>query len=265
MPHTLDISVVSHGHGDVVLHSLQSLTIVLGEHKETARIFLTLNVPEPVLEQAVMARMWPFKLELIRNKVSQGFGANHNQAFSIAQQSGGGKWFAVVNPDIVWSPDATAFWSALETEVVDERMGLVCPQQVDRHGNMQDYARPRITILQLLHRLGNRVLKWPRSAELHSVESADWVNGACMIFRSSVFAQLGGFDERYYMYCEDLDICLRLQLAGWKMSGVDYAVVHDAQRNTRRSLRHLYWHVSGLLRLWISRAYWRHLLLCNTD
>lgn len=89
-----------------------------------------------------------------------------------------------------------------------------------------------------------------------SVEQADWVNGACLFFRSEAFSELKGFDERYFMYCEDTDICLRLQLAGWSMQGADWAVMHDARRNTGRSLRHLGWHLRSLWRLWASDSFW---------
>ena len=83
-----------------------------------------------------------------------------------------------------------------------------------------------------------------------------------MAFNSAVFRSLGGFDERYYMYCEDVDICLRLQLAGFGLSPANATVVHHAQRQTTKSLRHLAWHVRSLLRLWNSPTYkaYQHLL-----
>ena len=76
-----------------------------------------------------------------------------------------------------------------------------------------------------------------------------------MAFRADVFAGLGGFDERYFMYCEDVDICLRAQLAGYRLERADAKVVHHTQRRTLKSLRHLTWHVRSLLRLWRSPAY----------
>jgi len=57
------------------------------------------------------------------------------------------------------------------------------------------------------------------------------------------------------MYCEDVDLCLRLRLAGWALVRVPVKVVHAGQRNSRRKWRHLRWHVVSLLRLWRSPAY----------
>ena len=52
-----------------------------------------------------------------------------------------------------------------------------------------------------------------------------------MLWRTSSFRALGGFDERYFLYCEDVDICLRLQLSGQHFTIVEEArVIHDARR-----------------------------------
>jgi GT2 family glycosyltransferase len=79
-----------------------------------------------------------------------------------------------------------------------------------------------------------------------------------MVWRAPVFAALGGFDERYYLYGEDVDICLRLQLAGYTMAAAPVALVHLAQRQTGRSWQHLAWHVSSLAKLWTSASFWHY-------
>jgi len=82
-----------------------------------------------------------------------------------------------------------------------------------------------------------------------------------MLFRSTAYAQVGGFDERYFMYGEDFDICARMQLAGWKLQvGENLLARHEAQRASHADTRHLYWHVSSLLKLWGSATFWRYLV-----
>jgi hypothetical protein len=75
----------------------------------------------------------------------------------------------------------------------------------------------------------------------------EWVAGMFMLFRREAFARLGGFDEGFFLYYEDVDICVR----AWRQSlpvlvcpGV--AVVHDARRDSHRSLRHLRWHLASI-------------------
>ena len=90
----------------------------------------------------------------------------------------------------------------------------------------------------------------------------DWVTGACMMVRREVFESLGGFDERFFMYWEDSDLCLRALKAGWKTMYEPRAeVLHFTGRASRhapvrslvafhRSVFHHYWkHASWMARL----------------
>ena len=78
---------------------------------------------------------------------------------------------------------------------------------------------------------------------------AEWVGGMFMLFSSSAYAQIAGFDERYFMYVEDVDVCTRLWNAGLKVMACPCAVViHEARRASRRSWGHLRWHITSLLR-----------------
>ena len=64
---------------------------------------------------------------------------------------------------------------------------------------------------------------------------ADWVSGACMMVRRTAFVSLGGFDESYFMYAEDVDLCWRARRAGWEVLYEPSAVVVHAQGvSTRR-------------------------------
>lgn len=264
----IDISIVSHRHGGMVLGCLERLQVSLGALAGACRVWVTLNLPEPNLESALARRAWSFEIKLLRNASPLGFGANHNQAFTqsrAAQEStssaDAGRWFLVMNPDIEWPADAQSFWQSLLVQ--DERtsrVGLLCPTQVDVLGHRQDYTRALLTPWSLALRTLRRVLGLSPSGVAASVESADWVNGACMVLRTQAFASLGGFDERYFMYCEDCDICLRLQLAGWQIRSAPVSVVHDAQRATGRRLRHLAWHLGSLVKMWVSAAFWRFIL-----
>ena len=70
---SIDISLVSHGHGSLVMQALESLAASLDGSGVAVRVLLTLNVPEPHLEQMVHNKTWPFSLQLIQNSVPFGF------------------------------------------------------------------------------------------------------------------------------------------------------------------------------------------------
>lgn len=263
MPATVFVSLVSHGHGALVLDALRALAATVDGAGITLRVLLTLNLPEPVLQTEVQACNWPFEIVLIHNPSPMGFGANHNQAFARCGESPE-EWFVVMNPDIFWPAQAVDFWRNLASGVWADA-GLMCPAQVEPDGRPQDFARLVMTPWGIAWRVLRKVLGAPASGVATSVEQADWVNGACMVWRAEAFSALGGFDERYFMYCEDTDICLRLQLAGWRMRSAPVTVVHDARRQTGRNWRHLRWHMTSMWRLWCSAAFWRYVFRAQAD
>jgi hypothetical protein len=84
----------------------------------------------------------------------------------------------------------------------------------------------------------------------------DWVAGMFMLFAKKTFERLNGFNERYFLYYEDVDICARLNLAGLKvMVNPAARVVHYAQHSSHRSLKYLRWHISSLYRFLTSHEY----------
>jgi GT2 family glycosyltransferase len=89
----------------------------------------------------------------------------------------------------------------------------------------------------------------------------DWVAGMFMVFPHEVFAALGGFNERYFLYYEDVNLCARLMLAGKRVALCPSAsAIHDARRQSLRSLRYLRWHLSSMMRyflFWAGHLAWR--------
>ncbi|AFU44357.1 glycosyl transferase family protein [Acidovorax sp. KKS102] len=260
---SVTLSVVSHGHGEQVLEMLQSfIRSGLLQHWQV-QVIVTLNIHEPSLHAALQVQQWPFPLEVVENAEPKGFGANHNQASRRAL----GDWFCVVNPDIQWCTAVAPHRAsgrlqaalALPAMANGKPVGLYCPEQVTAEGIRQDYARTLPTPWVLAARWAARQRN---TGQLRGVApgvgQAHWVNGACLLVPLHTYLQLGGFDERYFMYCEDVDFCLRLQLQGYLLAAMPLAVVHAAQRNTRRQRQHLYWHLRSLLRLWCSPTFWRY-------
>ena len=213
-----------------------------------AQVVLTVNAPrlDSGINYADAILAGRLNLKLIHNAAPMGFGANHNQAFVHCASP----FFCVMNPDIEL-PDAQATVQALLDAMASARAGLAYPIQTDTRGAELDFARELVTPTSLLkrHTFANRFTR------ADAIAPVDWVSGALIVFKTSVYAQLRGFDERYFLYCEDVDICMRIQMAGYTMERSSAVVVHDTQRRTLKRMRHLAWHVRSLLRLWTSGAY----------
>lgn len=244
-PRCATLSVVSHGHGGEVLQLLGDIAAHSADAVE--EVIVTLNLPEPELAAALASRPWPFRVRVLPNPQAQGYGANHNAAFAQCRTP----YFGVLNPDIRFGADPFA---ALLQRLQDERVGCAYPLQACGADAPRDPARDLPTPGALLRR-------HLRPGSDRQPRSPDWVNGAFMVFRAPVFARLNGFDTGYFMYCEDVDICLRLQELGLVLEAAPEVVVtHRAAHASRRRVRHLAWHLRSLWRLWGSAVYRRRLV-----
>ncbi len=241
----LSVSIVSHSQGALVAELLGDLaTYCSGTPME---VLLTLNLPETL--PCDLSR-FPFPVVLINNAKPLGFGANHNQAFERST----GESFCVLNPDIRLAHDP---FPAMRTALAEPGVGLVAPRVLNPEGLPEDSARPfpspMIILLKALHLGEGR----PCVVGTHTLYP-DWVAGMCMLLRSVQFRKLGGFDTRYFLYYEDVDLCARLRLSGLQVALTPAArVTHAAQRASHRKLRYLLWHVSSFLRFSFSPVYWK--------
>lgn len=236
--HQLVVSIVSHGHAPMVLELLTDLAHECLANPLVGRVVVTLNIPEP----SPPLVGWPYRLELIRNKKPRGFGANHNSALAAASEA----YVCVLNPDVRLR-SGVGVLGGLVNAATRDSVGLAYPIQIDESGAVQDFERALPTPWGLL-------LRHVSSPKLTRVE---WVNAACLVARREVWMQLSGFDERYFMYCEDVDLSLRVRLAGLTLARVGAEVVHSGQRASRKSPRHLWWHIVSLFRLWGSPVFYR--------
>ena len=245
------VSIVSHGHNE----SVKKLAYQISKIESNTIAYLTVTSNMPSLDTFNLVsdfKISSLKFLLLENPHPLGFGANHNQAFKYCNT----EYFCVLNPDIALTQDP--FAEILQT-LNDPQVGCAYPMQIRSDGSALDSERELASPWSIVKRhlpfIGQRLRLQVTQAQAQGNKPVHWVNGACMVFRSDVFRQLGGFDERYFMYGEDVDICLRLQLAGYKLARADATVVHDTQRRTLRDMRHFAWHVRSLLRLWGSDAY----------
>lgn len=229
------VSVVSHGHQALVQNLLNDLAQFSAA--TVTRVVLTLNQPEAAPQAPPQG--WPFELQIVHNARPLGYGTNHNRALAGATEP----FVCVLNPDVRWvggDPLGGMVGAAAQPGV-----GCAYPAQYDGVGNRQDSERALPTPRALWRRrvLGRRETR------------VDWVNAACLVLPQPVWQQLAGFDEAYFLYCEDVDLCLRLRLAGLALVRAPVQVVHAGQRASHRRWVHLRWHVQSLLRLWRSPVY----------
>lgn len=236
-PGLISVSIVSHGQEMLVEKLLENLQSKL--KCTNFEVLLTFNIPP---KKNLDFSVYSFPLLLIENLVPKGFGTNHNAAFKKAH----GEFFCVLNPDILFIDDP---FSMLCNRLNIPEVGMVAPKIIDPEGILQDSAREYPSPLRILKRVLNR----GKNQNVFLESEIDWVAGMFMLFKSDVYNRLCGFDERYFMYCEDADICFRLKECSYKLVYInEVSVIHDAQRTSHKELKYVFWHAKSLIRFFIS-------------
>jgi len=242
----ISISLVSHGQGQLVRQILNDLTRIIKPVE--FEVILTKNIPESL---NLSLDEFPYNIRLIENSRPKGFGANHNAAFKYAR----GQWFCVMNPDIRINDNP---FPSLLSCLKEENVAVVGPEVVSPGGDIEDSARRFPTPLGLLAKgLGLNDGRY-KTFDVKGALSIDWLAGMFMLFRAEDFRGVGGFDEGFFLYYEDVDICARLWTSGRRVQICTNAqVVHDAQRKSHRNLRYLRWHIASIARY--LRKHWLRL------
>lgn len=181
------------------------------------------------------------RLSIVRNIKNIGFGPAANQAAAISE----GRWLLVLNPDCLVEPDTIEKLCSIAQS--QPQAGIVGVRIVDRDGHPATSNRRRDpTLRRALMRLSGLARlerRWPSLAgidmpdqpQVLAVERVDAVSGACLFMRREVFAAIGGFDEGYFLHCEDLDLCRRVRDAGYEVGYAHSIVlVHEQGSSSHR-------------------------------
>ncbi|MEO1367438.1 MAG: glycosyltransferase family 2 protein, partial [Acidobacteriota bacterium] len=159
-------------------------------------------------------------IRLLKLGENLGFGAANNRAVEIARADR----LLLINSD-AW-PRPGALHALLARLDADPRLGLVAPRLAYPDGRPQFHWAPTTSVLgEALQMARNRVERFHLTHRLRP--GAGWYTAACVLLRRRAFEDVGGFDEGYFLYFEDVDLCLRLRAAGWELADAPAAsVVH---------------------------------------
>jgi GT2 family glycosyltransferase len=157
-------------------------------------------------------------VKLIASPDNLGFAAGNNQAARAAK----GRYLLLLNPDAF--PAEGALRQALEMLDQTPDVGLAGGELIGADGSRQPSARMFPTLRDEFFTLSGLAARYPHSALLARLDRrwanpdenavVDWIPGAFVFIPSAVFAQMGGFDERFFMYYEEVDLCRRMQQLG---------------------------------------------------
>lgn len=246
----------------VSYNSAEDLPVCLGSLAEQDGVDVAVTVVDNASVDASAEVARDLGARVMVNRGNRGFAAAVNQGL----KDGSSPWVLIINPDARLSESGVR--AMLEAAAGGHRVGCVGPRTTDLVGTAYPSARAFPGVFTAV---GHGVLGklWPGNPATRryhadrvvgsSATEVDWVSGCCMLLPREAWEQVGGFDERYFMYVEDMDLCFRLSRRGWRTVFEPGAtVVHAGGRSSRRRpLRSIYHHHRGAIRFyWRSAAPW---------
>jgi N-acetylglucosaminyl-diphospho-decaprenol L-rhamnosyltransferase len=256
----MDVSfiVVSWNVGDLLRRCLNSIE----RERETVKSNLTTHghslFTEVIVVDNASADGTPEMLtaefpdvRLIANAKNVGFTRGNNQALALAQ----GRYLFLLNPDTELRPGALG--TLVDYMDAHPDVGIAGPQLCSSDGSRQS-SRRRFPTLATAFLESTPLQRWfPRSRVLSryymldtpddQTQEVDWVTGAALFVRRALYEQVGGLDEGFFMYSEELDWCDRAKRAGWRIVYLPSAqVVHHEGKSSEQVLaqRDIYFHSS---------------------
>ena len=242
-PICISLSIVSHAQGKLIEDLFKSLRPFL-DKRFNYEIILTINISE---DEGFLKVFSGYPLSIIRNTHPKGYGENHNSAFKVSS----GDFFVVMNPDLVFTSHV---FDCLIEALQDLRVGVCAPLVLNNDGEIQDSARKYPTIRRLFKRFFDRLLIQKTINEVdykfsQNSLTVEWIAGMFMVFRREIYSKVQGFDERYFMYMEDADICRRLNELGYIVLFVPkVSLIHNARHASRKLTKYKVWHFRSAVR-----------------
>ncbi len=177
-----------------------------------------------------------------------GFGGGHNYVLPMLDS----KYHAIVNPDILLTEDS---FCVLLSFLESSGAGMAVPRLLDAQGNLQAAYRRDLTVFDMAVRMFFPS-HFQKRQRYHTMQDMDYgkpfkvpfAQGSFLVMRTELFRELGGFDERYFMYMEDADLCKRVNKVSSLWYCPDTAVIHKWERGSHKDMRLLKFHVASMFR-----------------
>ncbi len=189
-------------------------------------------------------------VEYISNSTNIGFGRAHNSVLEkIANSS---EYHLVLNPDVEFKPEVLP--NLIERLKKEQSVDLISPRVVYPNGELQYTCRMHPTCIHLINRrLGffekKRFHREYRDKDLTKILYPDFIHGCFLLFKTESFINLKGFDERYFLYMEDADICRKIdETGGKKVYYPEEEVTHIYRKGSNKRIGLFFTHIVSAIK-----------------
>ena len=217
------------------------------------KLFLIDNTPKNIFKN----KFYNEQIEYISSDDNIGFGAGHNKI--IHKIKGLSKFHLILNPDVIFKPAVlTNLIIQLEK---DENLFMIAPKVLFPNGMHQYSCRRYPSVLELFVRrsfLLKRIFKFTifkgtyRDKNLNEPFFAEYITGCFHLYKTNDFLALNGFDERYFLYMEDVDICKKIDKLGKKkLYFPQEEIIHVLKQGSSKSIKLFIIHASSAIKYFL--------------
>ena len=192
-------------------------------------------------------------VEYIYSNKNLGFGKGHNSI--LHKLTSENKYHLILNPDVRFHPEI------LEKLVIkmesNESFSMIDPRVLNSNNELLYTARRYPSLFELIFRFLGIFKKFTIRGEYKNQNhkqsfSPDFVQGSFMLFKTEDLLRLEGFDERYFMYMEDVDICRKIDLSGKrKLYFPATEIIHTHRKGSSKEFRLFFIHISSIIKYFI--------------
>lgn len=197
-------------------------------------------------------------IEYIFNGKNVGFAKANNVVLERIKNLS--NYHLILNPDVVFSSEVIP--NLITKSTSEKDVALITPKVEFTDGSHQysvrKYPKPLDLIFRRLNLNKSRVLDGEyRNQDLSKAFNPECISGCFMLFKTEDFTAIKGFDERYFLYLEDFDICKKVDVLGKKkLYFPQEKITHVAQFGSAKKLRLLIYHISSAIK-YFNKWGWR--------
>ena len=210
------------------------------------KLYIIDNSPSNVFKNKIQND----SVEYIYSDKNIGFGKGHNSI--LPKLTIENKYHLILNPDVSFDPEI------LEKLVLkmesSESLSMIAPRVLNTNNELLHTARRYPSLFELIFRFLGVFKKFTTTGEYKNQNhkksfSPDFVQGSFMLFKTEDLLRLNGFDNRFFMYMEDVDICKRIdQLGKKKLFYPKVEIIHTHRKGSSKSIKLFIIHISSIIK-----------------
>ena len=247
--HKLAIAIVSHHQEMLVLDLLKSLEVYQPDFD-----FEILILENTEFFPEKLKTKYGERFKILQNEKVLSLSENLNKLFALNAS----EYFCILNPDVRFCEEV---FENLMFSMQENSIDIIAPLVKNDAGHIEDsfrsIPRPDEIVMRRLFNKGKTIQVTP---DENGLMYPEWIAGIFLLMKSETFRKLNGYNEKFRLYFEDVEFCMRARMAGFQLA-VDTRneIFHDARRESRIKAKYLRFHICSAAKFFFSLDYLKFL------